>query len=42
MVQGRHNIGERTLELDIGTMCKEFGLGIAPWNVLGAGKYLGK
>lgn len=23
-------------------MCKEMGLGICPWNVLGAGKFLGK
>lgn len=42
LYQGRHNIGDRAMERDISTMCLSMGLAICPWNVLGAGKYLGK
>lgn len=42
VLQGRHNIGDRDLERDIIPMCREMGLGVAPWSVLGAGKFSGR
>ena len=41
-LQGRHNIGDRDLERDIIPMCREMGLGVASWSVLGAGKFTGR
>ncbi|KAK9846064.1 hypothetical protein WJX84_004604 [Apatococcus fuscideae] len=40
--QGKHNIGDRDMERDIIPMCREMGLGVAPWSVLGAGKFTGR
>lgn len=40
--QGRHNIGDRSIEREIIPMCMKLGLGITPWSVLGAGKYTGR
>lgn len=40
--QGRHNIGDRSMEREILPMCNKLGLGVAPWSVLGAGKYTGR
>ncbi len=41
-LQGKHNIGDRDMEREIIPMCKDMGLGVAPWNVLGAGKFTGR
>eukprot|EP00803_Ostreobium_quekettii_P001440 evm.model.scf_2809.2 EVM.evm.TU.scf_2809.2 scf_2809:10118-15886(-) len=40
--QGRHNIGDRSMEREIVPMCRRLGLGVCPWSVLGAGKYTGR
>jgi len=40
--QGRHNIGERSMEREIMPMCQKMGIGITSWSVLGAGKYAGR
>ena len=40
--QGRHNIGERSMEREIMPMCRKMGIGITTWSVLGAGKYSGR
>lgn len=40
--QGRHNIGDRSMEREIIPMCRKLGLGVCPWSVLGAGKYTGR
>ncbi|KAK7053752.1 putative aryl-alcohol dehydrogenase [Favolaschia claudopus] len=37
--QGRWNILERTIEREIIPMCRAHGLAVAPWDVLGAGKF---
>lgn len=37
--QGRHNIGDRSMEREIIPMCKKFAMGVMPWGVLGGGKY---
>ncbi|KAI8823179.1 NADP-dependent oxidoreductase domain-containing protein [Fimicolochytrium jonesii] len=37
--QGKWNVEERDLERDIIPMVKHFGMAIAPWSVLGAGRY---
>jgi aryl-alcohol dehydrogenase-like predicted oxidoreductase len=37
--QGRWNLMIRDLERDIIPMCREFGMAIAPWDVLGGGKF---
>ncbi|KLO07374.1 Aldo/keto reductase [Schizopora paradoxa] len=36
--QGMWNVMARDLERDIIPMCRSFGLGIAPWNVVGGGR----
>lgn len=36
--QGRWSILQRDLERDIIPMCRQFGMAIAPWGVLGGGK----
>jgi aryl-alcohol dehydrogenase-like predicted oxidoreductase len=33
--QGRHNIGDRSMEREIIPMCNRMGLGVIPWSVLG-------
>lgn len=40
--QGRHNIGDRSMEREIIPMCQKLGLGVCPWSVLGAGRYTGR
>jgi len=40
--QGRYNALERDMETEIIPMCKELGLGIAPWSVLAQGKLTGR
>jgi len=40
--QGRWNILIRDMETDIIPMCKHFGMAIAPWDVLGGGKFQSK
>ncbi|KXS20625.1 sterigmatocystin biosynthesis dehydrogenase stcV [Gonapodya prolifera JEL478] len=42
MYQGLYNFGTRDMESDIIPMCKEMGLGVIPWGILGTGKYSGK
>ncbi|EFX02619.1 aryl-alcohol dehydrogenase [Grosmannia clavigera kw1407] len=37
--QGRWNLIVRDLERDIVPMCRHFGMAIAPWDVLGGGKF---
>jgi len=37
--QGRWNALQREFERDILPVCRHFGLGVAPWNVLNAGKF---
>ncbi|KAJ3028630.1 hypothetical protein HDV00_010117 [Rhizophlyctis rosea] len=37
--QGKWNFEERDFERDIIPMAKQFGLGLAPWSVMGGGKY---
>jgi len=37
--QGRWNVLQRDLERDVVPMAKHFGMAIAPWGVLGAGKF---
>lgn len=41
-LQGKHSIGDRDTERDIIPMCKEMGLGVAPWGVLGGGRFTGR
>jgi len=40
--QGRYNAVERDMETEIIPMCKELGLGVAPWSVLASGKLTGR
>lgn len=40
--QGRHNIGDRSIEREIIPMCTKMGIGVTSWSVLGAGKYSGR
>jgi len=40
--QGRFHLGDRTMERDVLPMAKKLGLAVAPWGVLGQGKYTGK
>ncbi|KAK9708095.1 hypothetical protein K7432_009828 [Basidiobolus ranarum] len=37
--QGKWNISDRDFERDILPMVRQFGLGLAPWGVLGGGKF---
>lgn len=37
--QGRWNLGLRDFERDILPMCRQFGLAICPWDVLGGGRW---
>jgi len=39
LYQGRWNALQREFERDILPMCRHFGLGLAPWNVLNMGKF---
>jgi aryl-alcohol dehydrogenase-like predicted oxidoreductase len=40
--QGRWNVMIRDMERDIIPMCQHFGMAIAPWDVLGGGKFQSK
>lgn len=40
--QGRHNIGDRSMEREIVPMCRKMGLGVIPWSILGGSKYTEK
>eukprot|EP01099_Mayorella_cantabrigiensis_P000184 TRINITY_DN107_c0_g1_i7.p1 TRINITY_DN107_c0_g1~~TRINITY_DN107_c0_g1_i7.p1 ORF type:complete len:187 (-),score=53.41 TRINITY_DN107_c0_g1_i7:53-613(-) len=40
--QGKYNALERDMETEIIPMCKQLGLGVAPWSVLGGGKLTGR
>ena len=40
--QGRWNLMERDMERDILPMCRHYGMAIAPWDVLGGGKFQSK
>jgi aryl-alcohol dehydrogenase-like predicted oxidoreductase len=40
--QGRWNILVRDMERDIVPMCRHYGMAIAPWDVLGGGKFQSK
>lgn len=37
--QGRWNAADRALEQEILPMCRDFGMGIAPWAAVGGGKF---
>jgi len=42
LYQGRYHIGSRDMEREVFPMAKELNIAIAPWGVLGQGKFTGK
>ncbi|KXS20603.1 Aldo/keto reductase [Gonapodya prolifera JEL478] len=42
LYQGHYNMGLRDVERDVVPMCKQFGMSVTPWGVVGQSKYTGK